>query len=61
MREPLTAGAVRRFYAKSAPTDGVSSHIKNLRITMERQEGAPRKAAEQAEPADQSTVQAVKS
>lgn len=49
MHEQLTAGAIQHFPAKSTSAGEVSSLIKNVRITMERQDSAPRKIAKQTE------------
>lgn len=49
MQEQLTAGAIQRFPAKATSAGEVSSLIKNVRITMERQDSAPRKIAKQTE------------
>ncbi|MDE7193251.1 MAG: Rha family transcriptional regulator [Oscillospiraceae bacterium] len=49
MHEQLTAGTIQHYPAKSTSAGEVSSLIKNVRITMERQESAPRKIAKQTE------------
>ena len=49
MHEQLTAGAIQHFPAKATSAGEVSSLIKNVRITMERQDSAPRKIVEQTE------------
>lgn len=49
MHEQLVAGAIQHFPAKATSAGEVSSLIKNVRITMERQESAPRKIAKQTE------------
>lgn len=49
MHEQLTTGAIQHFPAKATSAGEVSSLIKNVRITMERQESAPRKIAKQTE------------
>ncbi len=49
MHEQLTTGAIQHFPAKATSAGEVSSLIKNVRITMERQDSAPRKIARQTE------------
>lgn len=50
MHEQLTAqSAIQHFPAKATSAGEVSSLIKNVRITLERQESAPRKIAKQTE------------
>ena len=50
IHEQLTAhSAIQHFPAKSTSAGEVSSLIKNVRITMERQDSAPRKIAKQME------------
>ncbi len=50
MHEQLTAQtAIQHYPAKSTSAGEVSSLIKNVRITMERQDSAPRKIAKQTE------------
>ncbi len=49
MHEQLTAGTIQHYPAKSTSAGEVSSLIKNVRITMERQDSAPRKIAKQTE------------
>ncbi len=49
MQEQLSAGAIQHFPAKATSAGEVSSLIKNVRITLERQDSTPRKIARQTE------------
>ena len=49
MHEQLMAGVIQHYPAKATSVGEVSSLIKNVRITMERQDSAPIKIAKQTE------------
>ncbi len=49
MHKQLAAGAIQHYPAKATSAGEVSSLIKNVRITMERQDSTPRKIAKQTE------------